>query len=166
MPLPTSDPRIRLNKTSFVIYYHVDLQQAEQFLLHFGLTVVERNADGTEVFFKGYGTDPFVYVARQANGSSSHFGGAAYLVETREELEKAARVPGASQIGPLDAPGGGQIVTLHDPAGHPVHLVYGQQAKAAEEMNLKKLEFNYEDVKPRKGRFQRFEPGPAPVHKW
>lgn len=25
---------------------------------------------------------------------------------------------------------------------------------------------NYEDEKPRKGKFQRFKPGPAPVHRW
>ena len=166
MPLPEDDPRIRLHKGSFVIYYHVDISKAEQFLLDFGMKVAHRKADGSEIFFSGYGPDPFVYIARQAQGVDPMFGGAAYVVESRMELEKAAKVAGASAISPLDAPGGGEIVTLHDPAGHPVHLVYGQQPKPTEDQNLQKLDINYEDSKPRKGRFQRFDPGPAPVHKW
>lgn len=166
MPLPEDDPRIRLNKCSFVVYYHVDLEKAERFFLDFGMEVADRTKDGSEIFFKGYGPDPFVYIARQAEGQRSSFGGAAYLVENRQELLKATSVPGATDIRIFDAPGGGEIVTLHDPAGFPVHLVYGQKPKPIEQMDLKKLEVNYEDMKPRKGRFHRFEPGPAPVHKW
>ncbi|KAK6393543.1 hypothetical protein LTR65_002415 [Meristemomyces frigidus] len=142
------------------------MAQAERFLLDFGLRVAHRSSDGAEILIEGYGPDPFVYVARQAKGQTAKFGGAAYLVETREEPEKAAMIPGASAIVPLESPGGGEIVTLHDPAGHLVHLVFGQRAKAVEELDLEKLVVNYEDVKPRKGKFQRFEPGPAPVHKW
>jgi hypothetical protein len=57
-------------------------------------------------------------------------------------------------------------VTLTDPAGHKVYLVHGQTEKQQEPMGLKKLVVNYEDEKPRVGRFQRFEPGPAPVYRW
>ncbi|SMR53668.1 unnamed protein product [Zymoseptoria tritici ST99CH_3D1] len=166
MPLPADDPRVRMVTTAFVVYEHVDLAKAEQFLLDFGLSVASRSEDGKEIFFKGYGRDPYIYVARQAEGTKPTFGGAAYLAESREELEKATKIPGASEIHPLSGPGGGEQVTLKDPAGHLVHLVFGRQDKPAEEMNLKKLVFNYEDERPRKGQFQRFEPGPAPVHRW
>lgn len=166
MGLLDEDPRIRIQKTSFVIYYHKDFTRAKQFLLDFGMSICHESKEGSEIYFQGYGPDPFVYIARQAEGEDSYFGGAAYLVETREELSKATKVPGASEVSPLDAPGGGEIVTLHDPAGHPVHLVYGQQRKAVEDLDLRKLEVNYEHEKPRKGRFHRFTPGPAPVHKW
>lgn len=166
MPLPPDDPRIRIVKTSFVIYYHVDLAVAEKFLLDFGLKVAHRTADGSEIFFSGYGPEPFVYHARRAEEPTSSFGGATYLVETHEELQKASKIAGASSILPLEAPGGGEMVTLHDPAGHLVHLVHGQEEKPVEQIGLKKLTVNFEDEKPRKGRFQRFEPGPAPVHKW
>lgn len=166
MPLPIDDPRVRLVKTSFVSYSHVDLDKAEQFLSDFGLKEIKRNSEGTEIFYKGYGPDPFVYIARKANGPEPTFDGAAYVVESRDELEKAARIEGASQIKPFEAPGAGEIVTLTDPAGFHVHLVYGQEEKQVEEMQLKKLVVNYEDEKPRKGKFQRFQPGPAPIHKW
>lgn len=164
MPLQANDPRVRINKCSYVVYEHADLRKAEQFLLDFGMTIAERRSKD-QIFFKGYGPDPFVYLAVQpSTQEKSRFGGAAYLVEGREELEKAvARIPNASSIKALDAPGGGEIVTLRDPAGHPVHLVHGQRPNLTEELNLPKLVVNYEDEKPRKGQFQRFKPGPAPV---
>jgi hypothetical protein len=157
--------RIRLLKTGFVIYYHVDLIKARQFFLDFGMQIAEERA-GKEIFFSGFGTEPFIYIARQAKGETSYFGGAAYIVESRSELERAAQIIGATGIERLDAPGGGEIVTLTDPVGHKVHLVFGQQEKQAAPPELQKLVVNYEDEKPRKGKFQRFEPGPAPVHRW
>jgi len=166
MPLPPDDPRIRILKTAFVIYYHADLSSARQFYLDFGLTIASERA-GAEIFFQGYGTEPYVYIARQASDGASRFGGAAYAVETRAELDRAANtIPGASKISALDGPGGGEIVTLTDPAGHKVHLVFGQVEKGVEAPQLKKLVVNYEDDKPRKGRFQRFTTGPALVHRW
>ncbi|KAK4999983.1 hypothetical protein LTR66_001071 [Elasticomyces elasticus] len=156
--------RVRLLKTSYVEYFHKDLAKARQFYLDFGLSIAQEHP-GKNVFFKGYGKEPFIYVARQAEREST-FGGAAYVVESLVELEKASHVPGASGISSLNAPGGGKIVTLTDPVGHKVHLVYAQQEKEAEPPHLKKLIVNYEDEKPRKGQFQRFEHGPAPVHRW
>ncbi|KAM3425739.1 hypothetical protein BST61_g7671 [Cercospora zeina] len=168
MPIPKDDPRVALVKTSFVIYEHVDLTKAEQFLLDFGLHVVQRSKDGNEIYFAGYGPDPFLYLARKASTpGESKFCGAAYLVESRDDLRKASRIPGASEIRLMEGmPGGGEMMTLHDPSGIPVHLVYGQTQKPIEEMKLQKLVINFEDEKPRKGRFHRFESGPAPVHKW
>ena len=164
MPIPQDDPRIRLQKTAFVIYYHEGFAATRQFFLDFGMKIIQEDA-GKEIFFGGYGVEPFVYIARKAEGRS-YFGGAAYEVESRSELERASQISGASQILPLKAPGGGEIVTLKDPAGHLVHLVHGQTPKPAQNLDLEKLTVNYEDEKPRRGTFQRFKPGPAPVHKW
>ena len=166
MPIPKDDPRIRIVTTSFVVYYHADLAKARQFFLDFGMSIASENS-GKEIFFQGFGTEPFIYIARQAEGES-YFEGAAYEVESRAELERATRIPGASSISPLEAPGRGEIVTLTDPVAHRVHLVYGQAKKEAGtgKLDLEKLVVNYEDEKPRKGKFQRFNPGPAPVHRW
>ena len=159
-----SDGRIRLVKTAFVVYYHADLAKARQFLLDFGMSIA-REDKGKEIYFQGYGVEPFVYIARKA-AHESHFGGAAYTVESRAELEKAARIHGATEITTCEGPGGGEMLTLTDPAGHLVHLIFGQQEKAKDEMKLPKLVLNFEDEKPRKANFQRFEPGPAPVYRW
>ncbi|KAI1490733.1 Glyoxalase/Bleomycin resistance protein/Dihydroxybiphenyl dioxygenase [Biscogniauxia mediterranea] len=164
MPLPEHDQRVRIQKTAFVTYYHADLAKARKFLLDFGLVIAEERP-GKEIFFRGVGSEPFVYVARQADDESS-FGGGAYEVETRYELEKAARMPSATAMFPLDSPGGGECVTLTDPAGYKIHFVYGQQPRVPDSQRLPKLVVNYEDEKPRLGSFQRVPAGPAPVYRW
>ena len=73
-------------------------------------------------------------------------------------------MPGAGQIQKLEAPGGGYIVTLHDPEGFPVNFMHGQ-APAEVGVLPQKLVFNSESDKPRVREFQRFQPGPAAVHK-
>ncbi|MCB2813673.1 hypothetical protein KQ880_15260, partial [Listeria monocytogenes] len=42
------------------------------------------------------------------------------------DLERIARVPGASVIEPLDGPGGGERVRLPDPSGFLVEAIHGQ----------------------------------------
>ena len=167
MPLPHDDPRIRILKTAFVVHHHVDIQKAKQFYQDFGLSIKQEHKNGKEIFFQGYGTEPFIYVARESTDGKNCFGGATYQVESRTELERAtSTVPGARNTFLLDCPGGGEAVTLTDPVGHKVHLVWGQEEKIAEPPHLEKIVVNYEDEKPRKGQFQRFQPGPAPVHRW
>jgi hypothetical protein len=63
---------IRLVKTAFVIYHHVEYEKALKFLDDFGLKVAEERED--EVFLKGYGTEPFVYICRKATNGKSSFG--------------------------------------------------------------------------------------------
>ena len=164
MPLPKDDPRIRILKTAFITYSHVDLAKARKYLLDFGMVILEERA-GKEIFFRGFGSEPFVYRAKQAEGEST-FDGGAYEVETRTELEKAANIPGATRIYALDTPGGGEAVTLTDPAGYKIHLVYGQEPRVPDDPNREKLTINFLDEKPRLGKFQRVPPGPAPVYRW
>lgn len=78
---------------------------------------------------------------------------------------RAKDLPGASDIEELkDAPGGGYIVTFQDPAGFPVNLVHGQSPVEKGPLP-EKLVLNYETEKPRTRTFQRFNPGPAAIHK-
>ncbi|PMD28915.1 Glyoxalase/Bleomycin resistance protein/Dihydroxybiphenyl dioxygenase [Hyaloscypha variabilis F] len=161
------DKRIRLVKTAYVTYFHVDFAKERKFLLDFGFEIAKETDE--IIYFKGYGTEPYCYVAQKCRSGQTEFGGAAYVVEDRKELERAARLPGATSIRKLDAPGGGEIVSLRDPEGHQVHLVYGQTEEPSlvqPPIPLEKLVVNYEDEKPRLGKFQRFAPGPAPVHRW
>lgn len=168
MPIALDDTRIRLLRTAFVIYYHTSVHAASKFLLDFGFEIAEQRGDEV-IFFKGYGRDTYCYVARKSPDGIPRFGGAAYLVESEQELEKASRIDGASRIEKSDAPGGGSIITLTDPIGHLVHLVHGireKEAEPPESKDLHKLVDNYPDEKRRVGKFQRFQVRPAPVHKW
>lgn len=126
----------------------------------FGMKVVKRTDD--KVWYGGYGTDQYVYYAQK--GEKKFLGGV-FLVESYEDLEKASKIDGAGKIESLDdAPGGGHILTLHDPEGFPVNLMFGQEPKPAGEVP-KPLTLNYEHEKQRKREFQRFNAGPAAVHK-
>lgn len=158
---------IKLLKTAFVVYSHADFSAARTFYLDFGLQIAQESEN--EIFFRGYGPEPFIYhLKRSPSNTPSTFDGAAYVVESRSELERAASLPGATPITPLSAPGDGESVVLTDPAGFKVHLVHNQTPRRPDALPLEELTVNYEhpQSKPRKGRFQRFSPGPAPVYRW
>lgn len=88
-----------------------------------------------------------------------------YLRWQDADLERAARLPGAGDIQALDdAPGGGRLVTITDPDGFPVNIIFGQEAKEAGS-NPNKLPLNYGMEKERARKFQRFQTGPAATHK-
>lgn len=69
--------------------------------------------------------EPFVFCAEKAD--KDEFGGAAFAVDSIKDLELVASLSHESTIRDLDAPGGGQIITLRDPVNRfPFHFVYGQ----------------------------------------
>jgi hypothetical protein len=171
MTVTISHPRIRLLKTAYVLYQHADLPKARELMLDFGFTIADERKSPGEIFFQGYGSEPYLYVAREALDVKSKFLGAAYEVESRDELVRATSIKGASSIESLNAPGGGEIVSLTDPIGNFVYLFWGQQEKAKitpaiNPDNIQLLVPNYEDKKHRLGKFNRFKPGPAPVYRW
>lgn len=148
-------------------YGITDLDKTEQFLKDFGMWPVEapkhdRNAIR---FFRGYGNDPYIYVAKKTEEPT--FLGGSWLVSSEKDLEEALKLPGATGDGIVsldDRPGGGKQVTLMDPDGFPINLVYGQQQTAPLESPDHKLT-NFPHDKPRPvGKFQRFEQGPCPIH--
>jgi len=144
-----------------MFYQHPDLPSITKFLLDFGMTIVKKTSD--EVWFGGYGPDHYVYCARQG---PKQFLGGTFEVESYEDLEKASRLEGASGITTLDrAPGGGEIVTLHDPEGFPINLIWGMESVPDKGEMPKKIIVNYETEKSRVREFQRFQQGPAAVHK-
>jgi hypothetical protein len=134
-----SAPRkIKLVRIAHVYYTHKDLEKARQFLDDFGFQEVKRV--GTDTYYRGTGSEPFVYCARQ--GDEDEFGGTAFVVESEEDLEYASQMlPSATKIYELS--GGGRCVTFRDPVDDfPFHLVYGQ-TPADDVQALPQLEFNF-----------------------
>ncbi|TKA59176.1 hypothetical protein B0A49_12194 [Cryomyces minteri] len=128
--------------------------------LQFALIDIKSAED--KVWFRGYGPDRYVYYARK--GPKKFLGGT-FQTENYQDLQRAAKLPGASSILELsDSPGGGSIVSLTDPEGFPVNVMYGQ-TPAEVGKPPEKLILNFEAEKPCLRTFQRFEPGPAAVHK-
>lgn len=154
--------QIQLVSLVHMRYQHPSLPTIKTFLQDFGMQIARETP--TEIWFRGYGTDPYVYYARQ--GPKAFLGGT-FSVASREELEKAAAHPSAT--GPIfevgdSAPGGGWMVTLRDPEGFPVNLIWGQTAVERREFPEKVI-LNDETDKPRVRKFNRFTTGPAAVHK-
>ncbi|GJN75819.1 hypothetical protein PLICBS_009925 [Purpureocillium lilacinum] len=152
--------RIQLNKVSHVRYQHPDLDEIHKFLTDFGMEVAKKGDN--EVWYSGYGVDQYVYYARKG---PREFLGGTFEAASEDDFQRAARLPGAGDIQALDdAPGGGRLVTITDPDGFPVNIIFGQEAKEAGN-NPNKLPLNYGMEKERARKFQRFQTGPAAIHK-
>lgn len=167
------DPRIKLLKTFHVVYQHADFDKAKQFLLDFGFNIVQEKEDfPREIYYAGYGPEPYHYLLKEApDKKTNRFLGSAYFVESREELERASHLPDATGIEKLNAPGGGERVTVVDPIGNMIYLIHGAEEKEVVEpsivsKNIQTVVPNYENKKNRLGKFHRFDPGPAPVYRW
>ncbi|KAL3450789.1 cytochrome P450 [Aspergillus insuetus] len=181
----TPPRKINLVRLARVYYTHKDLLSAKKFLLDFGLQEVKQPhhaQDGSQdhkkvIYYHGTSAEPFLYAAE--SGPENAFGGAAFVVESMEDLEYAARtLPGASPVLDLaredpGIPGGGFCVRFEDPVdGIPFRLVFGQTMRDGGENGqgkgegLPQLKYNFPTEKHRPGNStQRFKPGPAPVHK-
>ncbi|KAJ4313783.1 hypothetical protein N0V84_009244 [Fusarium piperis] len=175
-----NNSKIKVLRLGHVYYKHKDSAKAEKFLAAFGFIQVKR--EGKRIYYRGYGSEPFLYCLEES--SANEFGGAALVVESLEDLEKARAIfPNATEIYDLDeAPGGGRCVTVKDPIdGWPLHLVHGQ-TPVEPTKDFEYLDFNFVSCptpfnsteadlfKPQKknragNEFQRFEKGPALIHK-
>ena len=119
--------QIKIVKISHMRYQHPELSKITKFLKDFGMHIVKQTED--KLWWGGYGPDPYVYYCQK--GSEKKFLGGTFVVESYQELEKATKLPDASEIKEMkDAPGGGYIVTVHDPNGFPVNLIFGQETRS------------------------------------
>lgn len=137
--------KINLVRIAHVYYKHEKIDEAKKFMDDFGFQ--ETAQIGKRTFYRGYGSEPFVLSLEAA--PKTEFGGAAFVVESEEDLEQAARtLPKeckATQVYDLkDVPGGGRGVTFYDPVdGFPFHLVYGQTPVERRDPGFPILKVNY-----------------------
>lgn len=160
--------KVQLSRIGHVYFEHANLRNFEKFAADFGL--VEEKRLGNTTYYRGYGRDPYVYVASQSEKGRSRFLGAAFVARDEENFKKASGIPGAVVKDLSHAPGGGQLVTIPRPDGTFMHIVYGQKEREVDlEPPTKIIEsqgpFNEPFKKGRLGKFQRFKPAPALVHK-
>jgi hypothetical protein len=179
--------KIPLVRIAHVWYKHENIEAAKKFAQDFGFA--ETAQIGKTTFYRGYGTDPFSLAVEASN--KTEFGGAAFEVETEEDLVRASKILPAecrpTEVHEMkDVPGGGKRVTFYDPVdGFPFHLVHGQTPVAQEDPGFPCLKYNYvssphwswcfwgpstytqQPVEKNRGvnEFQRFKKRPAPVHK-
>jgi catechol 2,3-dioxygenase-like lactoylglutathione lyase family enzyme len=136
----TSARKIRLAAPSYVIYEHPDLATFRRFATDFGLEEAGSTHEGAVVYLKGYGTDPYVYVARQAaSGQPKRFLGAGFVAASEDDFERALHADGAESLNTDDIPGKGRAVRLRDPNGNVIEVVFGQQRQTLPPHGLSNL---------------------------
>ena len=111
-----ADPIIRVDDVAFPRFRAPDLEEMERFLHAFGMHTVARTDEA--LYSRGTDTDHHVHV--------THLGEPAFLglafAASRNDLDVLATATG-NPVEPLDEPGGGTVVHLHDPDGRIVDVV-------------------------------------------
>lgn len=78
--------QIKLVKLAHMRYQHPDLKQITTFLRDFGMHIAKKSVDGERIWYRGYGSDQYVYYAQK--GEEKKFLGGTFEVESMAELEK------------------------------------------------------------------------------
>ena len=118
-----------------IAYIHVavdDLDRMAAFLACFGMTSERATAPDGGVALYSRGTDgaPYQHIAELGEPRFVGFG---MEVEHEEDLAALARLPGASAVADVDAPGGGRGVCFSDPNGYQVTAIQGWRRSPADQ---------------------------------
>lgn len=148
---------IKVRDVAYVRFGAPDLGRMERFLHDFGLASAAR--EDARLFARG--TDPAPYAHVTELGAAG-FRGLAFEAGSAEDLAAAARLPGASPVEEIDAPGGGRRVRFRDPDGFEVEVVHGRQGLAPLPVEGA-LPPNRGSERRRFGALQRIPRGPARV---
>ncbi|KAB5511432.1 Glyoxalase/Bleomycin resistance protein/Dihydroxybiphenyl dioxygenase [Coniochaeta sp. 2T2.1] len=169
IPHIANDPsKVQLARPSHIYVDHSNLDEFTKFAVDFGFVEEAHTRDC--IYYRGYGRDPYCYVACKSNDGKPRFRGAAFVAQSQEEFDKAAKIEGARVGSIAYAPGGGEIITFNRPDDTYFHVVFGQKEREPDPQEPSATHdelgpFNKPFQKPRRGKFQRFHPGPAFVHK-
>ncbi len=111
---------IKAQDIVYCMFRTPDLDAMGSFLADFGM--VENGRTSDRLYMRGAGDYPYVNVIEKG---PSAFVAVGMLAGSEGELEEAARLPGASAIEAIDAPGGGQRVRIDGPDGYRFDLLHG-----------------------------------------
>ena len=152
-----NDPLIKVRKLAYVRVNAPNPDIASKFLEEFGLQVASRA--GNKIYFRGTDAEPPCYVLSQGTGDVTAI---AFEAASAEDLQKIARLEGASAIEALEEPSGGQVVRLIDPVGMNVEIVFGRSAPEALEP-APSHGFNMNGERKREGELPAIKRGPSKV---
>jgi hypothetical protein len=136
--------KVQLSRLAHIHFEHPDLDQFEDFAEDFGFVVAKKEAD--KIYYRGYGKDPYVYVAGKATVGKPLFKGPAIVAASREELDKAKALPGAVLHSLTDAPGGGKMITFSRVNDTFFHVVFGQEERIVDPEHV--LSTTFEELGP------------------
>jgi hypothetical protein len=156
IPEIKNDPsKIQLARIGYVTFEHADLKVFDKFAVDFGFVEAKRERD--RIHYRGYGRDPYCYVAIQSKNKTPHFRGPAFVAKNQEEFDKAAKLPGAQTSEITNAPGGGKMVAFDRPDDTTMRVIFGQEEREVDPEDCPSAThesqgpFNLPLEKPRKG---------------
>ena len=136
-----------------------DLDEMEEFLIHFGLVRAERTPDA--LYMRG--TDGHHHLHAVHKGGT-RFIGVAYHAADEDDLKRLAGLPGASGIETLNEPGGGKRVRLTEPNGYQIEIIHGMSGVAPARIERDLLNSGSEPHR-RAGRLLRLSKSPTPIQR-
>ncbi len=134
-----------------------DLDRQEEFLTNFGMVRAERTK--TALYMRGSDPEHHIHITELGEPG---FIALAFNVDSEEELERAARIDGASPVEEMDEPGGGKRVRLTEPNGYTIEIVHGMEMLEPLEVSRFALNMGPERL-ARKGELTRIDRGPSQV---
>ena len=159
-PISNDPTKVQLVRLSHVYFEHSNLDEFAKFAHDFGF--VEERRSGNTIYYRGYGRDPYIYVASNGNGGKAKFCGPAFLAASPEQFEKATKIPGALLRDLNEAPGGGKMITFCRPNNTFMHVVFGQTERVIatkmppSETHESQGPYNTPFEKPRLGKVPQF----------
>lgn len=149
---------ITVRDIAYVRYRAPDLAAMEQFLVDFGLVTVQRSEDA--LYMRGAGSQPFIHVTERGAPDCLGFG---LLAASEADLRRLAGAIGNPVVSSME-PGGGQTVSLRDPAGFRVDVFYG--AVPSPTIAPRAVDpVNHITATPRLGSGVRLQAGPSRVQR-
>jgi catechol 2,3-dioxygenase-like lactoylglutathione lyase family enzyme len=136
-----------------------DLDQMEEFLTDFGMVRAARTADA--LYMRGTGPDAHIHVTHKG---APAFVGIAFHAGDAADLQKLAKLPGASGIENVDEPGGGQRVRITEPNGYQIEVFHGRQPVAPIPVARQAVNSAAQPTN-RKGEVMRIAAGPSRPHR-
>ena len=134
-----------------------DLDEAEEFLTHFGLARSARTS--TALYMRGSDAAHHIHVTHLGEPRLLGF---AFEVSDAADLDRASFLPGASPVEAIDEPGGGRRVRLTEPNGYSIEIVHGIERLPPIAVDRPLVNSGAEPLRRANALFRPL-PGPTPV---
>ena len=150
-------PVIKVKDLAYGRLRSPDLDAAEEFLTHFGMLRAARTP--TALYMRGTDAHHHLHVTEKGDPA---FVGLAYYAAGADDLQRLAKLSGASAVESIDEPGGGQRVRLREPNGYQIEVVYGIAPLPAIPVPEQPMNTGTEPLR-RAGQLMRLRKSPTPV---
>lgn len=129
-PINALEAIIKADDLAYILFCKSDLKEQKQFLNDFGMTLAAETEH--TIYMRGSGPLPFFYAAyhpgciEERKHKKNGYAGIGFSVNNESDIIKISQAT-QTPIKPIDGPGGGKRVRLHDPDGFIVDIVWGRQ---------------------------------------